>query len=92
MAKQATAERKSESKSKTTASKGMTSRSTTKSKASRGESYSCQTCGLVVTVDETCGCVEAHDIICCDQPMKATRSRATSSSRAKAKKEPVKAA
>jgi hypothetical protein len=26
-------------------------------------------CGLVVTVDETCGCVEACDIVCCDQQM-----------------------
>jgi hypothetical protein len=26
-------------------------------------------CGLVVSIDEPCGCVEACDIICCDQQM-----------------------
>jgi hypothetical protein len=26
-------------------------------------------CGLVVTVDEACGCIEACDIICCEQQM-----------------------
>lgn len=48
----------------------------------KGASYGCGVCGLVVTVDELCGCVEACDIICCDLPMKPK----------KAKKVPVKAA
>lgn len=32
--------------------------------------YACGVCGLVVTVDETCGCVDACDIICCGEQMK----------------------
>ncbi len=46
--------------------------------ARKGDSYSCQSCGLVVSVDEDCGCVEACEIMCCDMPMKRTRkSRAS---------------
>lgn len=29
----------------------------------------CGVCGMAVTVDEVCGCAEAHPIICCGQPM-----------------------
>jgi len=36
-----------------------------------GESYGCEVCGLVVTVDEACGCVDVCEIICCGEPMKA---------------------
>jgi hypothetical protein len=35
-----------------------------------GSSYACSTCGLVVTVDEVCGCVDFCDIICCGEQMK----------------------
>jgi len=44
-----------------------------KKKVKQGDRYSCETCGLVVSVDEACGCVDACDIICCDQQMKATK-------------------
>ena len=44
-----------------------------KENAMKGESYACASCGLVVTVDEDCGCVEACEITCCDLPMKKTR-------------------
>ena len=37
-------------------------------KAKKGDYLSCNECGLVVTVDEACGCATA-DIICCDKPM-----------------------
>ena len=37
-------------------------------KAKQGDLFSCAECGLIVTVDEACGCVST-DIICCDQPM-----------------------
>jgi hypothetical protein len=37
----------------------------------KGDAYKCHVCGLAVTVDETCGCVDACDIICCEKPMKA---------------------
>jgi cell division septation protein DedD len=40
-------------------------------KANQGDRYSCEVCGLVVSVDETCGCVDACDIICCGKEMKA---------------------
>jgi hypothetical protein len=39
-------------------------------KTAKGDSYECEVCGLVVTVDETCGCVDVCDIICCSKPMK----------------------
>jgi len=36
----------------------------------KGDVYQCSVCGLAVTVDETCGCIDACDIICCEAPMK----------------------
>lgn len=39
----------------------------------KGESYQCSVCGLVVTVDEVCGCIDTCDIICCEKPMKKKR-------------------
>ena len=41
-----------------------------KKSPAKGQSLECEVCGLAVTVDEDCGCVETCDIICCDQPMK----------------------
>jgi hypothetical protein len=46
-----------------------------KGKSKRIQSYACGVCGLAVTVDEDCGCVESHDIICCDTPMKKRRAK-----------------
>ena len=46
-----------------------------KGKNKAGDGYVCGVCGLSVTVDDVCGCVEAHDIICCDKPMKKKRSK-----------------
>lgn len=37
------------------------------------ERYLCNACGLVVTVDEECGCEEACDIICCGRQMQPTK-------------------
>ncbi len=31
--------------------------------------YSCSVCGLAVTVDEACGCVDTCDIVCCGEQM-----------------------
>jgi hypothetical protein len=39
----------------------------------KGDVFKCGVCGLAVTVDEVCGCVETCDIICCEQPMKPKR-------------------
>jgi hypothetical protein len=33
-------------------------------------------CGLAVTVDEVCGCVDVCDIICCGKPMKPKKAKA----------------
>ncbi len=41
-----------------------------KKRVKKGEAYSCSVCGLAVTVDEVCGCIDACDIICCEKPMK----------------------
>jgi hypothetical protein len=41
----------------------------------KGDAYVCGVCGLAVTVDEECGCVDACDIICCEKPMKKKRAR-----------------
>jgi hypothetical protein len=39
------------------------------------DAYTCEVCGLAVTVDEVCGCVDACDIICCETPMKRKRAK-----------------
>jgi len=36
----------------------------------KGDVYQCGVCGLAVTVDEVCGCVDVCDIICCEKQMK----------------------
>ena len=45
-------------------------------KAAKGDSYVCEVCGLAVTVDEVCGCVDVCDIICCGELMKERKGRA----------------
>jgi hypothetical protein len=37
----------------------------------KGSKYSCDICGMVVTVTEGCDCGDACDLVCCDVPMKA---------------------
>jgi hypothetical protein len=41
--------------------------------AKKGEKYRCSECGLVVMVDNTCGCSEC-DIVCCGEPMKPVKA------------------
>jgi hypothetical protein len=36
----------------------------------KGDVYKCGVCGIAVSVDEVCGCVNTCDIICCEKPMK----------------------
>jgi len=36
----------------------------------KGSKLQCRVCGMSVTVDEVCGCIEEHDIICCGKEMK----------------------
>lgn len=42
-------------------------------KVAKGSKYECEVCGLVVSVNETCGCVETCDIICCGEQMKTKK-------------------
>ncbi len=37
----------------------------------KGDRYQCGVCGLAVTIDEICNCVDACDIICCGKEMEA---------------------
>lgn len=39
-------------------------------KSKKGSKLSCNVCGLVVTVDSDCGCVDVCDIVCCGKGMK----------------------
>jgi hypothetical protein len=48
------------------AKKSITKKKTMK----KGSKFACRTCGLVVSVDEVCGCVEVCDIVCCGEQMK----------------------
>ena len=36
----------------------------------KGSKYVCSECGVVLVVDEVCGCVEACDLICCGKQLK----------------------
>lgn len=42
-------------------------------KSKKGSRYSCSACGLMITVDNICGCVDACDIVCCGTEMKPKR-------------------
>ncbi|MDQ7787623.1 MAG: hypothetical protein RDU01_08435 [Thermodesulfovibrionales bacterium] len=35
----------------------------------KGTKFSCEVCGLIISVDEVCGCVETCDILCCSEQM-----------------------
>jgi hypothetical protein len=43
--------------------------------AKKGAKYKCDECGLVVVVDEVCGC-SSCDLICCGAPMKEVKPKA----------------
>ncbi len=66
---------------KSTAS--VAAKAVAKKKVSKGDSYVCGVCGLAVVVDESCGCVDMCDVICCGKSMKPKAAKA---------KAPVKAA
>lgn len=42
-------------------------------KSRKKPKYSCKVCGLLVTVDNICGCVDYCDIVCCGEEMKPKR-------------------
>ncbi len=39
----------------------------------KGTRYSCSVCGLVVSVDTVCNCVELCDLVCCSKPMQVLK-------------------
>jgi len=44
-------------------------------KIKKGQAYECHLCGLRVVVNNVCGCVEEHALICCKKPMKKKRAK-----------------
>jgi hypothetical protein len=56
--------------------KAAPTKAATAKKSQVGKAYQCKVCGLVVSVIEDCGCVEACDLICCQQPMNPKRIKA----------------
>jgi len=44
-----------------------------KKAVTKGSKFACRACGLVVSVDTVCGCIEACDIICCGEQMKTKK-------------------
>jgi hypothetical protein len=53
-------------------------------KLKNGDLLTCEVCGLIVVVDEACGCAVGEIICCKDRPMVKGKAAA-----AKAKKKPV---
>lgn len=56
------------------ARKSGASRTVSKGKKNAGDQYTCETCGLGITVEEECCCVNPCDLVCCDSPMKKKRA------------------
>jgi hypothetical protein len=53
----------------------------------KGEKYKCEECGLIVVVEDPCGC-EAIELMCCEQPMKPVKA-AKAKPKAKPKPKPA---
>ncbi len=60
-------------------------------KAKKGDLLSCKVCGLVVSVDEACGCATT-DVICCGKPMASGKVAANKAKKKAAAKKPAKKA
>jgi hypothetical protein len=54
-------------------------------KARKGDTFTCDVCGLVVAVDESCDCA-VGEIICCDISMKKGKAVMKAKKKAGAKK------
>jgi len=67
---------------KAPAKKASVKRAAAKKSPAKGQSYECEVCGLAVTVDEDCGCVDTCDILCCGEPMKVKKPRAKAKAKA----------
>ncbi len=51
----------------------------------KGEQYKCDECGLVVLVEDPCGC-EACELVCCEQPMTPVKASSKAAAKAPPKK------
>jgi hypothetical protein len=47
-----------------------TKKRTTKKAIKKGNRFECSVCGVVVSINEICGCVDTCDIICCGKQMR----------------------
>ncbi len=45
--------------------------------AKKGEKYKCEECGLIVVVEDPCGC-QTVELMCCAEPMKPVKSASKS--------------
>ena len=52
--------------------------------AKKGEKYKCEACGLIVVVEDPCGC-QTVELLCCEAPMKPVKAAAKAKPKAKAK-------
>jgi len=57
--------------------------------AKKGDKYKCEECGLVIAVEDPCGC-ETCEIVCCDQPMKPVKVQEKTKSKSSSKQTPKK--
>lgn len=48
----------------------MKKRTKKRAQKAKKSGYGCSVCGLAITVDNICGCVDECDIICCGEQMK----------------------
>jgi hypothetical protein len=55
--------------------------------AKKGEKYKCSECGLIVVVEDPCGC-EVVELLCCEAPMQPVKAAAKAKPKAKAKAKP----
>jgi len=53
----------------------------------KGEKYKCEECGLVVVVEDPCGC-EVVELMCCETPMKPVKKTVKAKPKAKPKTKP----
>ena len=60
-------------KTKPAAAKKAAAKPQAKAVNKKGAKYSCAVCGLVVSVDTVCDCVDVCDLICCSKPMKVAK-------------------
>ena len=55
---------------KVTAKKTAPQKTVKKKKVKKNDKLVCEKCGLVVSVDTICGCVDVCDLMCCGKEMK----------------------